>query len=395
MRYRKFKADHLFDGKDILTGDKVLVTDEKGIVETVIEAIDAGGDIEIFKGLLSPGFVNCHCHLELSHMKDVIENGTGLVDFLLKVVSKRSSVKEEIEAAMKAANEEMFDGGIVAVGDICNTPNSLQIKSGSKIRYHNFIEVLGFTEDRARVVLDNYLNVYKEFADAGFEKQSSIVPHAPYTISTAMFRLINHFSAGKMISIHNQESLAEDELYQTKTGDFLRLYHHLNISTVFFHPYNKSSLQSYLPLLDKAQNILLVHNTFTTQSDIDFSFEQSRRTNQHIYWCLCANANLYIENKLPPVELLISNNCDIVVGTDSYSSNHSLSILDELRTLQKNFPALQMHNLLKWSTSNGAKALGFDRIFGSFEKGKQPGILLIDNIIDSKISRSSTVKRVL
>ena len=101
MRYRKFKADHLFDGKDILTGDKVLVTDEKGIVETVIEAIDAGGDIEIFKGLLSPGFVNCHCHLELSHMKDVIENGTGLVDFLLKVVSKRSSVKEEIEAAMK------------------------------------------------------------------------------------------------------------------------------------------------------------------------------------------------------------------------------------------------------------------------------------------------------
>src|SRR4029079_14414126 len=100
----------------------------------------------------------------------------------------------EIEAAMKSADEEMYDGGVVAVGDICNTTNSLQIKPASRVRYHNFIEVLGFTEERAKMVLNNYLNVYKEFVDAGFEKNTSIVPHAPYTISAAMFRLINNFS---------------------------------------------------------------------------------------------------------------------------------------------------------------------------------------------------------
>jgi len=395
MRYRKFKADHLFDGKDILNDNNVLITNEKGIIENVIDAKDAGEDIEIFKGLLCPGFVNCHCHLELSHMKDVIETGAGLVDFLIKVVGKRSAVREQIVTAIKDADEEMHTNGIVAVGDICNTSNSLETKHTSNIRYHNFIEVLGFTEERAKIIFENYVNVYKEFVDAGFGENTSIVPHAPYTISTAMFRLINHSSAGKTISIHNQESLAEDELYQTKTGDFLKLYHHLNINIDFFQPYNKTSLRSYLPLLDKAKRLLLVHNTFTTQNDIDFSFEQTRQTNQQVYWCLCPNANLYIENKLPPVELFMQNDCAIVLGSDSYSSNHTLNILDEIKTLQKNFPELQIQDMFKWATLNGAKALGFDETFGSFEKGKQPAILLIDNIIGEKISARSGVTRIL
>jgi cytosine/adenosine deaminase-related metal-dependent hydrolase len=395
MRYRKFKADLIFTGNSLLDESNVLITDKDGIVEGIIEDKDAGEGIEIHKGLISPGFINCHCHLELSHMKNVIEDGTGLVDFLIKVVSKRSSVKEEIHAAMKTADEEMYDGGIVAVGDICNTTDSLQIKQKSKIYYHNFIEVLGFTEERAKIVLASYLTVHEGFCNAGFEKQTSIVPHAPYTISKSMFHLINDLSEGKIVSIHNQESVAEDELYQTKTGDFLKLYYHLKINTDFFQPYNKSSLQSCLALLNKAKKIILVHNTFTTQSDIDFSFKQINRTNQQLFWCLCANANLYIENKLPPVENFKQNNCDVVLGTDSYSSNRSLNILDEIKTLQKNFPLLKTEELLQWATLNGAKALNLDDQLGSFEKGKKPGAILIDTIIDKKITEHSKAKRIV
>lgn len=395
MRYRKFKADFLFDGKKILDKNNILVTDENGVVENVIDEKDAGDDIEIFEGILSPGFINCHCHLELSHMKNVIENGTGLVDFLIKVISHRAAVKEEIDTAMQVADEEMYTGGIVAVGDICNTINSLERKQKSKIHYQNFIEVLGFTEERATIVFDNYLNVYNKFCNAGFSDHTSIVPHAPYTISTGLFNLINDFSAGKIVSIHNQETLAEDELYQTKTGDFFRLYHHLNINTDFFKPYNKSSVQSYLPLLDKAKNLLLIHNTYTNQSDIDFSIQQSATSNQQLFWCLCANANLYIENKLPPVELFKENNCKIVLGTDSYSSNWSLNILDEMKTIQKNFDSILSEDLLQWATLNGATALNMNEKLGSFEKGKQPGIVLINNISNKKITERSTAKRLL
>jgi len=394
MSYRKFKADLIFNGKELLNANNVLITNKNGVIENIIKEKDAGDDIEVFKGLLSPGFINCHCHLELSHMKDVIESGTGLIDFLIKVVSLRGAVKEEMEAAIHAADEEMYNGGIVAVGDISNTTDSLKTKLQSKIQYRNFIEVLGFTDEKAKAVLEPYLNVYKDFCAAGFVERTSIVPHAPYTISKSMFGLINDLSEEKIISIHNQECLAEDELYQTKAGDFFRLYHHLNINTDFFQPYNLSSVQSYLPLLNKPKGLLLIHNTFTKQSDIDFSFAQSKKTNQQLSWCLCSNANLYIENKLPPVELFRQNNCNIVLGTDSYSSNWSLSILDEIRTLQKNFPSLQLQELLSWATLNGAKALNMDNELGSFEKGTKPGILLIDHA-DNKITALSTVKRIL
>ncbi|MEP6514260.1 MAG: amidohydrolase family protein [Parafilimonas sp.] len=379
----------------MLDENNVLIADESGVVKDIVHQKDAGGDIEIFEGLLSPGFINCHCHLELSHMKNVVENGTGLVEFLIKVVGKRSAVKEEIEAAMQAADEEMYNNGIVAVGDICNTTDSISIKQKSKIQYHNFIEVLGFTEEKAKARLTPYLYVYKEFCEAGFAEHTSIVPHAPYTISKTMFQLINEASAGKIISIHNQECLAEDELYRTATGDFFKLYYHLDINTDFFLPYKTSSIQSYLPLLNNAKKLILVHNTFTKQPDLDFAFDQAAKSNQQIYWCLCANANLYIENKLPPVELFKQNYCDIVLGTDSYSSNWSLNILDEIKTLQKNFPLLQLKEMLKWATLNGAKALGINYISGSFENGKQPGIVIIDNLVNKKISNISEVKRLV
>jgi cytosine/adenosine deaminase-related metal-dependent hydrolase len=392
LPYRKFKADFIFNGTKLLDAGNVLITGENGVIENIIGEKDAGDNIETFKGILSPGFINCHCHLELSHLKDVVERGTGLVEFLIKVVSNRNAVKEKIEEAIINADDEMHENGIVAVGDICNSTDTIFQKQKSKIEYRNFVEVLGFNE-QSEERFQNYINVYNTYCDAGFEKNTSIVPHAPYTVSNSMFNLINNFSADKIISIHNQETLAEDELYRTKAGEFLKLYQFLNINIDFFKPYNKSSLQSYLQLLDKAKQILLIHNTFTTQADIDFANLQSATCNQKLYWCLCANANLYIENKLPPAELFQKNNCMVVLGTDSYSSNHSLNILDEIKTLRQNFSSIPTKEILQWATLNGAKALGMDDRYGSFEKGKTPGIILLENLSDEQITDGTTIKR--
>jgi aminodeoxyfutalosine deaminase len=317
-----------------------------------------------------------------------------LVEFLIKVITNRSAIKEKIEEAIVNADNEMYENGIVAVGDICNSTDTTFQKQKSKIEYRNFIEVLGFNE-QSEERFQNYINVYNAYCDAGFQKNTSIVPHAPYTVSNSMFNLINNFSAGKVISIHNQETLAEDELYRRKAGEFLKLYQFLNINIDFFKPYNKSSLQSYLSLLNKAKTILLVHNTFVNHEDIQFAKKQSEIAVQNIFWCLCVNANLYIENKLPPVELLQKNNCNIVLGTDSYSSNHSLNIFDEIKTLQQYFPSIDLKDLLTWATINGATALGINDVYGSFEKGKKPGVNLISNISGGNLSDTSTIKRIL
>ena len=70
MNYRKFKADYLFTGQKFLDNSSVLITDEKGKILDIVDESDAGQDVEVFNGIISPGFINAHCHLELSHLKD-------------------------------------------------------------------------------------------------------------------------------------------------------------------------------------------------------------------------------------------------------------------------------------------------------------------------------------
>lgn len=360
----------------MLTSNHVLITDEKGIVEAIIDEKDAGGDVQQLEGILAPGFINCHCHLELSHMKGHIAEETGLVDFVFKVVTQRHFAEEEILQAIKDAEDEMLANGIVAVGDICNNILTLPQKSQHRLGYYNFIEVTGWNP----LVAVPRFEKSKEYFES-FQKlsSSSLSPHAPYSVSTELWELLQPNFDGKTVTMHNQETAFEDELFLSASGGFMNMYKMLKIENPSFQPTGKSSLQTVLPKMDNAKSILLVHNTFIKEDDIFFCQLQVTNEDQTIFFCLCPNANLYIENALPPVDLLRKNNCSIVLGTDSLASNWSLSILDEMKTIQQHFPEVALEEMLQWATLNGAKALQMDSQLGSFEKGKQPGVVCLSN----------------
>lgn len=377
----------------MLPGNFVLITDAEGVVQDITAAADAGDDVEKFRGILSPGFINAHCHLELSHMKGFIPEKTGLVDFIFKVVFDRNFEEAEILAAIANAENEMLQNGIVAVGDICNNTLTIPQKNKHLLRYHNFIEASGFPPSVAEVRFKRSLDFYKEYA--ALFSASSIVPHAPYSVSPEMFRMINDFTNNRILTIHNQETAAENELYEKRHGDFLRLYQTMNIDISFFKSSGKSSLQTYLPRLTNQQSLILVHNVCTTKEDIIFEQHQTSDIKNQTFYCLCPNANQYITGLLPDVVLLINQQCNIVLGTDSLASNHQLSILEEMKTLQQNFPHLETKTLLQWATINGAKALQMDKELGSFEKGKTPGIVLIEQATEKDLSNASTARRLL
>ncbi|HVG17147.1 MAG TPA: amidohydrolase family protein, partial [Chitinophagaceae bacterium] len=141
-----------------------------------------------------------------------------------------------------------------------------------------------------------------------------------------------------------------------------------------FIPSSRSSLQTYLPYYTNGQTVILVHNTFIDEEDILFAKQHAEEYGLTLYYCLCPNANLYIEDRLPPVDLLLKHNCSIILGTDSYASNKELSITSEIATLAANFPELSLSHLLQWATSNSAKAFGGDYL-GSFQTGKKPGFV--------------------
>ncbi len=160
----------------------------------------------------------------------------------------------------------------------------------------------------------------------------------------------------------------------------------MKIDNAHHLPSGRTSLQSYFHHLQEADKIILVHNTFTTEEDIDYvmkggaeSVQQPTTNHQpQTFFCLCPNANLFIEGVLPPVELLRTNGCAIVLGTDSLASNWSLNLLDEIKTLRNYHPQLSLEEMLRWATINGAKALGMDDVLGSFEKGKKPGAVVVN-----------------
>ena len=390
--YRKFSADYIFNGYKFLE-QHVLITDGNAVIIDVVKENEAGEGVEKYEGILCPGFINAHCHLELSHMKGQVPKQTGLVDFVLKVVNERHFEEEQILSAIAEAENEMFQNGIVAVADICNNTLTIPQKSKNILRYHNFIEASGFPPSVADQKFKRAVNLYNSFAAS--LPSNSIVPHAPYSVSPQMFKMINEFFGNELVTIHNQETAAENELFKKGTGDFLKMYDKMEIDISFFKPSGKSSLQTWLPYFTKEQTIISVHNVCTSADDMLFVKHQASNSKLQTYFCLCPNANMYISNALPDVNMLMKHGCNIVLGTDSLASNDQLSILEEIKTLQKNFSEPELATLLQWATSNGAKALGLDKTLGSFEKGRQPGVVLIDEEKNFQINKNTSAKRIL
>ena len=398
MSYLKFKADHLFTGTTLLDHTHVLITNEQGIIETIVAEKDAGSDIRTFSGILSPGFINAHCHLELSHMKGLIPEKTGLIDFVFSIVTQRHFPEEEILDAIEKAEDEMLAGGIVAVGDICNNTSTLRQKSKKRLAYYNFIETTGWLPQIAGQRFDRSLSCFNSFNSQDLLSdlyKNVIVPHAPYSVSNDLWNLIAPNFKGNSVTIHNQETAFENDLFLNGTGDFTRMYDMMKLDNSFFKPTGKSSLQSYIPYLDHAERVILVHNTFSNEEDLHYINFRSEQLKKQYYYCLCVNANTYIENTIPPVALLRQHSSNIIIGTDSLASNHGLSILDEVKKISYHFPQIPMIELLRWATLNGANALQMQEQLGSFDKNKKPGIVLIDHCESGMITELSTAKLLL
>lgn len=364
---RFITATQLFDGRQFLPKDSVLVLDEKNNLKDVITVSQIEESrIENYDGIICPGFVNAHCHLELSHLKNKIQQKTGFTGFANELMAIRPGfARQEIDEAMIEADKLMWENGIVAVGDISNTDDSFDIKANSKIAYHTFIELIALNPQLVNKVMENGKLLLTQLKS----QRASLSPHAPYTVSAELIKTISE--EGELpITIHNQESKAENEFFKSGTGKVVELYKKLNIDISYFQPSGKSALQTYLCNLPINRNLLLVHNTFAGEDDIRFAENYSKT----IFWCLCPNANLFIENALPDLNKFIEKDCKMVVGTDSLASNFGLSVLDEINIFMLKYDNLKSEEVLRWLTSNGAKALDLENEYGSFIVGKNAGL---------------------
>ena len=395
MAYKKWKANRIHTGKNWVNENTVLVTTEQGSVIDLVPESNTGDDVVFLDGILCPGFVNAHCHLELSHLKGHIPPHTGMVSFLLQVMQLQRFRLEEKLKAMEAAITEMKANGIVAVGDISNGSDSISPKLSSDIYFHNFIEVTGFVPASVQQRWQAGVEVARAFLDVFPPGQVTITPHAPYSVSKDLLKVIMDNAHGKTLSLHLMESEDEIDFFREKQGDFNRLYAQLGINIDFFKPTGMHSLKYWWPLMQPHVPWLWVHNTEVSLHDLQWLGEQGIDWNR-VFFCLCPGANQFINFATPAIHRFRNQlPMQLCLGTDSLAGNYYLNPLYEMRLMQKHGRLHDLGYLLNMATLNGAKALGIEKTFGSFEPGKKPGLVLLKGIEGDAIMPKSKTERVL
>lgn len=352
---------------------------------------------EFYNGIIVPGFINSHCHIELSHLKDAFTQESGMAGFIRQINKLRLSVDEnDRKEALKNQMQILYDQGVSAMADISNCNESFEIKSKSQVYTRTFLEVFGTETKDVENIIYNVKNLEIEADKSGID--AAPTPHSCYTMSRRLLK--ETLKAGLergFISYHNQESREEEELLISGKGALAAEYKSRGLSTP--EVTGKPSLLYFLEIINEVrktpvqEHILLIHNICTNQESID----KAKEVLQNAFWVLCPLSNLFIHRELPPIGLLRSNGVTIALGTDSLSSNTILSITEEIKTIQKYFSSIHLNEILTWATINGAKALKKESELGTLEIGKKPGIVLIDNIDfeNLKLTDASISKRLI
>ena len=336
--------------------------------------------VEVSEGALAPGFVNAHCHVELSHLHKKFVKGSGMAGFIDQINALRDwAGRERKQELVKEWMDKMWKDGVSAMADISNDDSSFDVKASHDMYTRTFLEVFGSEPEMCAGVMADVLELQKAADEAGID--AAPTPHSCYTMSP---QLLSESAAAGLkrgfISYHSQESQEEEDLLLTGSGAMYdnRVRNGMSTPPVT----GESSLKYFIQRLAEAhqapydEHILLVHNVCLSQEDID----AAKKVMNNVWWAICPLSNIFIHNALPPIPLMRKNALAIALGTDSLSSNDDLDMVAEMICLHKNFPEVPMAEILTWASLNGARFLSKESELGSLEVGKKPGIVRISGI---------------
>ena len=390
MSVRIFHADHVLPGDAPPIADGAVVVGELGDVLDVGAAVDvlprhAGAEIQRVRGVLLPGLVNAHTHLELSAMRGRVGDGRGFVGWVDALIAHRHEMSpEEDTAAIDAAVDDLVRSGTVAVGEVTNSLAAVRPLAERGIAGCVFHEVFG--QDRAAVLRR------VEGLRAELEERVSIWPTrdlayapAPHTLYTtheeavrALLEAVRGMSA--RTSLHLAEHAPERRAIEHGDGP---------VPEWLFARAKQRPEWPKVPLFDFAErvgalspNVVLVHLVEARADELARVAEKGSPV------VLCPRSNLHIEMKLPPLLALRSAGIQAALGTDSLASNASLDVLAEAKALADRFPGVPAHELVTMATWNGARALGRTDL-GRLSKGARPGLLAVEGDVGSGVDAAA------
>lgn len=383
---RAFHADGLITGDDESFSDGAVVVDGAGSILDVGRAVDVlprhtGAPVERVRGVVFPGLINAHTHLELSALHAKVPGGAGFVPWVEGMLGARYEAAPEEDAdAIEAAVADLVRFGTVAVGDVTNTLAAVPALARAHIGGSVFHEVFGVVRDRA---MERVAQIEEERVQnaAHFDSGDLAYAPAPHTLYTTHKDAVKELLRGArkrnaQSTLHLAEHAGERLALENGEGPIPTwLRARLKIESIDWPRLGPVHYAKELGAI--ARDVLLVHLTDARDHEIAIVAEAGAPV------VLCPRSNLHIDLKLPPLLTFLKAGILPALGTDSLASNASLDVLAEARALADRFPSVNPRTLITMAMANGARALGRSDL-GALKKGAKPGIFAVDGDISGE-----------
>ena len=379
---RVLRAEAILVGDGTTIRDGALVLDESGTVLDLGPAVDVlarstGARVEARSGVILPGLVNAHVHLELSALRGKTTGGAGFVPWLESLQRARASEGEdehERSAAIDRAIAGLVEVGVVAVGEVSNGLGAWA-RASERLLGTVFHEVFAIDRATGLAQLDT-LEVQRDaHAPTGGRAHAMRwvpVPHALYSTHPDVVRaLVARVGADSPITMHLAEHAAERAFLARGDGPWRGFLDRRGLGAAA----DAFPIDGRDPLaLAEALGVLrpgaaMVHLADARPEELD------RMASHRAIAVLCPRSNLTIETKLPPLEALRARGVELALGTDSLASAPSLDPLGDARALLERNPGCPAATLVCAATSGGARAIGWGDALGRLAVGTRPGVL--------------------
>jgi len=396
MSVRVVCADAIVFGEERPLRDSAVVLDGEGTVLDVGPCGDilprhAGAPVERVRGVLLPGLVNAHAHVELSALRGKIPGGAGFVPWVERMIGLRNTERpEDDEAAIERAAAELDAFGTTAIGEVTNTLAAVPALVRHGIGGVVFHEVFGLDREQA---LGRVAKLEQGAASPdsclpapGFAY--ALAPHTVYTTHPDAVRVVLAAARerGARTTVHLAEHPAERVFLETGGGAFFDFATRMRFPVEAFPVPRRGPVATAADLGLLAPDVVLVHLTDARSEELDLVARSGAPV------VLCPRSNLFIEVKLPPLGEMLRAGIVPALGTDSLASNLSLDLLAEAKALGDRFPNVPKATLMTMATAAGARALGRTDL-GRLAKGLRPGVIAVKGELGPDEDPSSFVLR--
>ncbi len=337
----------------------------------------AGVAVERVRGVVLPGLVNAHTHLELSALRGCVPGGAGFVPWVEQLIGVRNELQPESDAAaVERAVDELEACRTVAVGEVTNSLAAVRTLARRGFVGCVFHEVFGVEHDPLAERLAALPRMVEERLGTWPSPELSYAP-SPHTLYTTHADVVRQLlrqgsEQGLRLSLHLSEHAAERRFLENGDGPIAGWYEaRLRLRRDLLEWPGQSPVAFADSLGALAPGVLAVHLTDARPEELELV---ARRGSPVV---LCPRSNLFIETRLPPLLAMRAAGITPALGTDSLASNASLDVLAEARALSDRFPSVPARELVAMATWASAQALGRSDL-GRIATGTRPGLFAID-----------------